>query len=268
MVVSRTLFKASLCYSFKRMGRGRFKKRGIKVFILCVIAIFGLNRLIQPKHLSKIENLERRLKGDSNNVSIILSIADTYYKKAIHLSSSNYSIPYLENAISLYKRAFEIEKKPKIAFYLGRAYFNLAKYAKKKDEFYELSQKNFLFAYSNGFVSLELFILLGHTYLVGGNLEKAIEFYKKGLAISKGDPTVLLNLGFCYKEKGELDKALQYLKMIDEPKEKELSKELHLQLGEIYEKMGFSLLSTKEYLLVLEKDKKNKEAQRAIKRLD
>lgn len=250
------------------MGRRRFSKRGIKVFILCVIAIFGLNRLIQPKNLSKIENLERRLKRDSNNVSIMLSLADSYYKKAIYLSSSNYSIPYLENAISLYKRAFKIEEKPKIAFYLGRTYFNLAKYAKKKDKFYELSQKNFLFAYSGGFVAIELFILLAHTYLIEGNFEKAIEFYEKGLSICKKDPIVLLNLGFCYKEKGDLDKSLQYLKMIDEPKEKELSKELHLQLGKIYEKKGFSLLSRKEYLLVLEKDKKNKEAQSAIKRLE
>lgn len=249
------------------MGR-RFRKRGIKICLFCILLLFGANRLIQPNNVSKIESLERRLKRNSNNLSLILSLANSYYKKAIHISSPAESTPYLEGAISLYKRALKIDKDPKIAFYLGRAYFNIAKYANEKDKFYKASQKHLLSSYSGGFTSPELFILIGHNYLIQKDFDKAIEFYKKGLSISKKDPIILLNLAFCYNENGEYDKALQYLKMIDEPKEKELYTQLHLQLGDIYEKKGLSLLARKEYLLVLEKDKKHKKAQDAIKRLE
>lgn len=250
------------------MGRS-FRKRGIKVFLLCGLVIFGLNRLIQPKNLSKIENLEKKLKRDSNNPSVILSLADSYYKKAIHLSSIE-SYPYLEGAISLYERLFAIDKDPKTAFYLGRAYFNIAKYSKGKEreEFYKNALKNFLFSHEKGLVEKELFILIGHSYLIEGNFDRAIEFYKKALNLSKKDPIILLNLAFCYKEKEDFDEALKYLKMIDEPKESELSINLHLELGDMYEKKGFLLLARKEYLSVLEKDKNNEIAIDAIKRLE
>lgn len=251
------------------MGR-RFTRRGIEVFFLCLLVIFGLNRLIKPDNLSKIERLEGKLKRDSNNASVILQLADSYYKKAIHLSSSVESYPYLEGAISLYKRAYAIDKDPKTAFYLGRAYFTIAKYSKEKEgvEFYKNALKNFLFAYEKGLVDKELFILIAHSYLISGSLDKAIEFYKKAILLSKKDPIILLNLAFCYKEKEEFDEALKYLKMIDEPQERELSINLHLEIGDIYEKKGLLFLARKEYLLVLEKDKRNKTAIDALKRLE
>jgi len=249
------------------MGRRSFGKTGIKVFLFFILIIFGLNRLIGVKNLSKIEALERKLKKEPNNSLIITSLADSYYKKAIHLDTSPESIPYLEGAISLYEKGYKINKDPKTAFHLGRAYFNIAKYSKKMED-YKKAEKNFLKAYEGGFVNCELFILLGHLYLIEGSFSKAIEFYEKALLLSKKDPVILLNIAFSYKEKKDLDKALSYLKMIDGPLDYKTYINLHLLLGEIYEKKGLYLLARKEYLAVLKKERKNKRASSAIKRLE
>ncbi|MEW6006783.1 MAG: hypothetical protein AB1595_01340 [bacterium] len=252
------------------MGRRSFAKSGIKVFFLFLLVIFGLSRIIGTKNLSRIESLERKLKEESNNQEIILSLAESYYKKAIYLDDVKESFPYFEGAIFLYKRAFNINKDPKTAFLLGKTYFNIAKYLDKeeKSKFYKNAKENFLFSYHKGFVDKELFILLGHSYLINGFFDKSIEFYKKALLLAEKDPIVISNLAFCYKEKGCLDKALSYLKTIDEPLDKETYINLHLSFGDIYERKGLLLLARKEYLIVLEKDKDNKKALRAIKRLD
>ncbi len=251
-----------------KMSKRSFRKTGIKIFLLFFLVIFGLSRIIGTKNLSKIEALERKLKRDFNNPDIILSLADSYYKKAIYLDDSIESLPYFEGAISLYERALELNKNPKTTFLLGRAYFNIAKYSKKKEEFYKKAQENFLFSHKNGFVNKGLFILLGHSYLIQGFFDKAIEFYEKILSISPKDPIALSNLAFAYKEKGELDKSLSYLKIIDEPMEREVYINLHLSVGDIYQRKRLYLLARKEYSIVLEKDKKNEKAAEAIKRLD
>ncbi|MEW6103639.1 MAG: tetratricopeptide repeat protein [bacterium] len=252
------------------MARRSFAKSGIKIFFLFLLIIFCFNRIIGTKNLSRIESLEKKLKEDSNNLDIILPLAESYYKKGIYLDDARESFPYFEGAIFLYKRAFNINKDPKTAFLLGKTYFNMAKYLEKEErgKFYKEAQENFLFSYNNGFVDKELFILLGHSYLIDGFFDKSIEFYSKALLLDKKDPIILSNLAFCYKEKGDLEKALSYLKIIDEPLDKETYIDLHLSFGDIYEKKGLLLLARKEYSTVLKKDKGNEKALRAIKRLD
>ncbi|HAW50082.1 TPA: hypothetical protein DCX16_03935 [bacterium] len=246
--------------------RKNFVSHGIKVFFALILAIFIINRIVGTKAISKQEEYEKKLKGDPRDVNAILSLADTYYKKAIHIDSEE-SIPFLEGTIALCENAQELEESTRTLFLLGKAYFEMAKYTEDKNDLYDKAQKSFLSCIKKGLNSEELFILLGHTWLIRGYLNEAIDAYNNALSINPNNPFIISNIAFSYKEKGELDKALSILKKIEEPIDKNLYIMIHLLFGEIYERKGLFLLAKKEYISVLKKDKRNKKAKAAMKRL-
>jgi putative inorganic carbon (HCO3(-)) transporter len=60
-----------------------------------------------------------------------------------------------------------------------------------------------------GISSKEIFNNLGIIYYEGGNFEKAVEIFDKGLKFSREFPEILYNMGLALYKKGEIEKAFE-----------------------------------------------------------
>ncbi|MBU1261969.1 tetratricopeptide repeat protein [bacterium] len=242
--------------------RGRLFLAGI------IIIVFGLTRLEEERYIGPIERYEAGLKKTPNCPKTILKLANAYYNKALHLTSSEETKQFLESAILLYEKALSWKKDPKVLYLLGQAYFKMAKFSPEKESLYKKAEDSFMSSEKGGLKKKEMFLYLGHILLLRGEGEKAIEYYKKALNFSKKDPIILYNLAFCYCEKGDFDIALLYLRRIGKgslPEDVQIN--ISLLLAKIYEKKEDLALASAEYEKVLRKDKANFEARNGLNRI-
>ncbi len=242
--------------------RGRFFLAGI------ILIVFGFTRLEEGRYVGPIERLEVSLKKEPDNLKITLKLADAYYNKAIHLTSSEETKQLLDGAILLYEKALSKKKDPKTSYSLGQAYFKIAKFSEEKDSLYKKAEDSFISSEKDGLKKKEMFLYLGHILLLRGALDNALSYYRKALDFSPKDPIILYNLGFCYYEKGDLDTAFSYLQRIGKrslPKDIEIN--IHLLLAKIYEKKKDLVLAEQEYRKVLSKEKTNFDAKEALNRI-
>jgi tetratricopeptide (TPR) repeat protein len=67
-----------------------------------------------------------------------------------------------------------------------------------------------LFEVEKSYESTYLYDLLGYSYEIINNFEKALEYYNKSLSLDKGSANTLFSIGHTYWLKGETDKARDY----------------------------------------------------------
>lgn len=67
-------------------------------------------------------------------------------------------------------------------------------------------------AVANGLVSARAFTFLGNVSVARGDFGEGIVLYKKALEHSEEDPVLNYNLGLAYKEKGDYESAIEYLR--------------------------------------------------------
>lgn len=53
---------------------------------------------------------------------------------------------------------------------------------------------------------------MGEIYIIKNELDKALEYLKKGYEKNSHSAEILNNLGLCFLNMGEIDKAIEFLK--------------------------------------------------------
>jgi len=86
---------------------------------------------------------------------------------------------------------------------------------------------------------LESLINLGNSYLHLNNYEAAIGVYEDALKINPAMPDIMYNLAYAYQTGGYYEKALQeYEKVLKADKKRQISKQVYLNMGSIYDEKG------------------------------
>ena len=111
------------------------------------------------------------------------------------------------------------------------------KYEQVLDKFIEVTEK-----YPRTSIASRAFLYSGHIYYQLGEFDKSIESYKNFLEkASSDDPLRILGFdgsGYAYEAKGDYSNALKYYKKLAEERKGPLVETGHLNIGRCYEELG------------------------------
>lgn len=97
---------------------------------------------------------------------------------------------------------------PEDAAYLGLAYFRLG------PAHYRQAARFLDEAIAGGVVSARAFTFLGNIAVEEGDIDRALDLYRRAASVEPTDPVVAFNLAWAEKEKGDLDAAAASLRVV------------------------------------------------------
>jgi len=198
------------------------------------------------KLILEAEKLLNSLSDESSANISKLKYYLAYTKSCIYLSKSDINI-----ALDLALEALTLGEKIKNNVMVGYALYQITLTYLMKGELdtaLEYAMKSLKLAEELDFqVQIASTVwVIGRLYYLKGDLNRALEFCKKGLSIEKISDIIkvytLSNLGFIYRDRGELDKALKYTKQSSKLAEGGINYMILIinkrNIGEIYRKKG------------------------------
>ncbi len=164
----------------------------------------GHEHLFQNKeHMAQqIENLEKALEKDPNNIGLLMELSRAY----IHSDLTNKALPILQKAYGLQPHNAEVV-------------YNLAILLSSTERYQETLTMLELYMKKDS-TNVKILSLLADTYRNINNYKEAIETYKKLLALNKDDMTARYNIAVSILiAENDISSALSYLAPLEKQKE-------------------------------------------------
>ncbi|MCX8019873.1 MAG: tetratricopeptide repeat protein [Chitinophagaceae bacterium] len=196
----------------------------------------GIEEKQSGRRLESLKWLEKAYRFDSLNHSVLLELAQAYHDLRRYTQSYALWVKILENKPNdtralktlvnlahqlklhqdVIRYANQLKKtspEEKLAFYIGRAYYDMDQYGE--------AIRYLKIAENEDSLNAETYYLIAHSYTEMSNYKTAIPYFKKAIAL-KPDPNWIYHLALTYYAVHEDQLALQYM---IEAGEKGLSKD-------------------------------------------
>ncbi|MGN6618233.1 MAG: tetratricopeptide repeat protein [Ilyomonas sp.] len=159
----------------------------------------------------------------------VLKVDPNFSKAYYNLGLIDMVTENTETAIRFFEKAIELDGSIK------SAYTELAKLYKKKNDFNKANEVLLTCILKLG-EDAKIYNSIGVNYYTMAEDEKAVEFYKKAIALDEGFADAYFNLGLSYKMLNDYDNAINNFSKAIELNNNDF--EAYSYLGEVYEKKG------------------------------
>jgi len=177
--------------------------------------------------LESIQNFIAHLSDDSD-----------FWVEAHHiLALSNFNLKRYKESLKVFKKI--IENAPEQSELIRDSEFNIAKcYYELKEIPVALKKLNILInKYPQTHTAEQALKMLGDHYLENSDLENAIEYYTQMISFFPGSNSLAMvqfNLSQAYEGKGEIDKAVNILKQINQSSGREIYAKAQLAIADLF----------------------------------